>query len=48
VREAEETPLLESVARERLVKTQQAGNILAGAEVISGGAVTAYSSESCV
>jgi hypothetical protein len=28
-REAEETPLLETVARERLVKTQQAGKGLA-------------------
>jgi hypothetical protein len=30
---------LEAVARERLVKTQQAGKGLAGAVVISGGAV---------
>jgi hypothetical protein len=30
VREAEESPLLEAVARERLVKTQQAGIGLAG------------------
>jgi hypothetical protein len=32
--EAEESPLLEAIARERLVKTQQAGNDLAGAVVI--------------
>jgi hypothetical protein len=36
-REAEESPLLEAVARERLVKTQ-----------ISDGAVIDYSSESCL
>jgi hypothetical protein len=34
VREAEEAPLLEAVARELLVKTQQAGKCLAGAVVI--------------
>jgi hypothetical protein len=34
VREAEESPLLEAVARERLVKTQQAGKILAADMVI--------------
>jgi hypothetical protein len=33
-REIEESPLLEAVARERLVKTQQAGKGLAGAVVI--------------
>jgi hypothetical protein len=33
-REAKESPLLEAVARERLVKTQQAGQGLAGAVVI--------------
>jgi hypothetical protein len=33
-REAEESPLLEAVARERLVKTEQAGKGLAGAVVI--------------
>jgi hypothetical protein len=33
-REAEGSPLLESVARKRLVKTQQAGKGLAGAVVI--------------
>jgi hypothetical protein len=33
-REAEESPLLEAVARERLVKTQQAGKGLSGAVVI--------------
>jgi hypothetical protein len=33
--EAEETPLLEAVTREQLVKTQQAGKDLAGAVVIS-------------
>jgi hypothetical protein len=32
--EAEESPLLETVARERLVKTQQAGKDLAFAVVI--------------
>jgi hypothetical protein len=32
--EAEESPLLEAVARERLVKTQQAGKGLTGAVVI--------------
>jgi hypothetical protein len=35
VREAEESPLLEAVARERLVTTQQAGKGLTGAVVIS-------------
>jgi hypothetical protein len=34
-REAEESPLLEAVAREWLVKTQMAGKGLAGADVIS-------------
>jgi hypothetical protein len=34
VREAEEFPLLETVTRERLVKTQQAGKCLVGAVVI--------------
>jgi hypothetical protein len=34
VREAEESPLLEPVARERLVKTQQAGKGLADAVVL--------------
>jgi hypothetical protein len=33
-REAEESPLLEAVARERLVKTQHAVKFLAGAVVI--------------
>jgi hypothetical protein len=33
VREAEESPMLEAVANERLVKTQQAGKGLAGAMV---------------
>jgi hypothetical protein len=33
-REAEDFPLLEDVARKRLVKTQQAGKYLAGVEVI--------------
>jgi hypothetical protein len=33
-REAEGSPLLEAVARERLVKTQQAGKGLAGVVVI--------------
>jgi hypothetical protein len=32
--EAEKSPLLETVARERLVKTQQAGKYLASAVVI--------------
>jgi hypothetical protein len=35
-REAEESPLLEAVARERLVKTQQAGKGLADVVVICG------------
>jgi hypothetical protein len=50
VHEAEESPLLEAVARERLVKTQQTGKGLAGAMVICElcGAVIACSSESCV
>jgi hypothetical protein len=47
-REAEEFPLLEAVARELPVKTQQAGKGLAGSVGISGGAVSACSSESCV
>jgi hypothetical protein len=34
-REAEESPLFEAIARERLVKTQHAGNGLADAVVIS-------------
>jgi hypothetical protein len=34
VREAEESQLLEAVARERVVKTQQAGKGLAGAATI--------------
>jgi hypothetical protein len=34
VREAEESALLEAVARERLMKAQQAGKGLAGAVVI--------------
>jgi hypothetical protein len=46
-REAEESLLLEAIARERLVKSQQAGKRLAGA-VVSSGAVIAYSSESCI
>jgi hypothetical protein len=41
-REAEESPLLEAVARKQPVKTQQAGKKL------SGGAVIACSSKSCV
>jgi hypothetical protein len=32
--QAQESPLLETVSRERLVKTQQAGKVLAGAMVI--------------
>jgi hypothetical protein len=32
--EAEESPLLEAVARERLVKTQEVGKYLAGAVLI--------------
>jgi hypothetical protein len=32
--EAEESPLLEVIARERLMKTQQSGKDLAGAVVI--------------
>jgi hypothetical protein len=34
VREAEESPLLEAIARERLVKTQQAGKGLARSMVM--------------
>jgi hypothetical protein len=33
-REAEDSPLLEAFTRERLVKTQQAGKVLAGSVVI--------------
>jgi hypothetical protein len=50
-REAEKSPLLKTAARERLVKTQQAGKGLADAVVIckfveiSSGAVNACSSE---
>jgi hypothetical protein len=53
-REAEESPLIEVVARERLVKTEQAEKRLSGScddfliVEISGGAVIACSSESCV
>jgi hypothetical protein len=47
-REAEESPLLETDARERLVKRHYVGKGLAGAVVISGGAVIACSSESNV
>jgi hypothetical protein len=36
VREAEKSQLLEAVAGERLMKTQQAGKGLAGAVVICG------------
>jgi hypothetical protein len=35
VREAEESPLLEAIAKERLLKTQQAGKGLARAVVLS-------------
>jgi hypothetical protein len=45
--EAVESPLLEAVMRERLVKTQQAGKGLASAE-ISDGAVITCSSQWCV
>jgi hypothetical protein len=48
VLEAEESPLLEDIARERPVKTQQAGKGLMGAVVISGGAVFTCAYESCV
>jgi hypothetical protein len=44
----EKFPLLEAVARELLMKTQQAGKELADAVVISGGAVIACSSEWCI
>jgi hypothetical protein len=44
-REAEESPLLEAVARERLVKIKQAGRGLAGAVEISSGTVIACNSE---
>jgi hypothetical protein len=50
--EAEESPLLEAVVRERLLKTLQAGEDLASSDFwtveISGGAEIACSSESCV
>jgi hypothetical protein len=46
--EAEQSPLLEAAARERLVKTQEAGKGLAGAVEISFGAVIACSSESSI
>jgi hypothetical protein len=46
--EAEESPVLEAVTRERPVKTQHAGKSLAGAVEISGGAVMVCSSEWCV
>jgi hypothetical protein len=47
--EAEESPLLEAVTKERLVKTQQTGNDLVCAVVeISGGAVITCRFESCV
>jgi hypothetical protein len=47
--EAEEPPLLETVIRKRLVKTLQAGKDLVFAAVeISGGAVIACNSESCI
>jgi hypothetical protein len=36
VRKAEESPMLEAIAREELVKTQQVGKGLAGAVVICG------------
>jgi hypothetical protein len=44
VREAEEYPLLEAIAREQLLKTLRAGEDLVE---ISGGAVIACSSELC-
>jgi hypothetical protein len=47
-REAEEPAMLETVARERLVKTQQAGKGLLFAVQISGGAVITCTYESCV
>jgi hypothetical protein len=51
--EAEESPLLEAITRERLVETQQAGKVFGrcgdlGIVEISGGDVIACSSESCV
>jgi hypothetical protein len=51
-REAEESPLLEAVAREQLLKTLRTGEDLVFAAVIcsvkiSGGAVITCSSESC-
>jgi hypothetical protein len=45
---AGESPLLEAVAGERLVKTRRAGGDLAGAVGIDGSALIACSSESCV
>jgi hypothetical protein len=53
-REIEESQLLEAVARERMVKGQQAGKRLSGCcgdfliVESSGGAVIACTSESCV
>jgi hypothetical protein len=53
-REAEESPLLEAVAKEQLMKTQQAGKSLSRCcgdlwiVEISGDAVKACNSESCV
>jgi hypothetical protein len=54
VHEAEEAPLLETIAREWLMKTQQAGKGLVGAVVIcelveiSGGTGIACTYKSCV
>jgi hypothetical protein len=53
-RKAEESPLLEAIARERLMKRQQAGKRFSGCcgdlwiVEISGGAVIASTSESCI
>jgi hypothetical protein len=42
VHEAEESTMLEAVAREQLVKIQQAGKRLMGAMEISGGPINAH------
>jgi hypothetical protein len=46
-RETDDSPVLEAVPRERLMKTLQAGNVLEGAVMICGDVITC-SSESCV
>jgi hypothetical protein len=46
-KELERVKVLKAIARERLVKTEQAGKGLTGAVVISGGAVIACSYDLC-